>query len=118
MDSMRQNDGNWSLCSIIIKNKGGFLMLNIPEQVESTIKAYLESVSKIIPIDKTILFGSYAKGNFSVDSEIDLAIFSSYFDGRDRLENFRICSLRLWSLHLTYSLNRSLKMKCLNPMES
>ena len=65
-------------------------MLNITLQVEITIKDYLENVSKIIPIDKAILFGSYAKGNFSVDSDIDLAIFSSYFDGRDRLESFRI----------------------------
>ena len=68
-------------------------MLNIPEQVESTIKVYLKNVSRIIPIDKAILFGSYAKGNFSVDSDIDLAIFSSYFDGRDRLESFRILFL-------------------------
>lgn len=68
-------------------------MLNVPAQVESTIKAYLENISKIIPIDKAILFGSYAKGNFSVDSDIDLAIFSSYFDGRDRLENFRLLFL-------------------------
>lgn len=68
-------------------------MLNIPAQVESTIKAYLENVSKIIPIDKAILFGSYAKGNFSIDSDIDLAIFSSYFDGRDRLESFRLLFL-------------------------
>lgn len=68
-------------------------MLNIPAQVESTIKTYLENVSKIIPIDKAILFGSYAKGNFSIDSDIDLAIFSSYFDGRDRLESFRLLFL-------------------------
>lgn len=68
-------------------------MLNVPAQVESTIKAYLENISKIIPIDKAILFGSYAKGNFSVDSDIDLAIFSSYFDGKDRLESFRLLFL-------------------------
>lgn len=68
-------------------------MLNIPAQVERTIKAYLENISRIIPIDKAILFGSYAKGNYSVDSDIDLAIFSSYFDDKDRLESFRLLFL-------------------------
>lgn len=38
------------------------------------------------PIKKAILFGSYAKGTFDKDSDIDLAIFSDYFEKMDRVE--------------------------------
>jgi predicted nucleotidyltransferase len=38
------------------------------------------------PIKKAILFGSYAKGNNNPDSDVDLAIFSGYFEGKARVE--------------------------------
>lgn len=75
-------------------------MSNIPIQVEKTIKAYLESISKKIPIDKAILFGSYANGNYTSDSDVDLAIFSSYFNDRDRLESFRLLFLEAMNFPL------------------
>ncbi|MGI6704296.1 MAG: nucleotidyltransferase domain-containing protein [Clostridia bacterium] len=38
---------------------------------------------------KAILFGSYAKGNYGVDSDIDLAIFSDSFRGMERVESIK-----------------------------
>lgn len=38
-----------------------------------------------IPVSNAILFGSYAKGNENIDSDIDIAIVSSKF-GRDNLK--------------------------------
>lgn len=47
-------------------------MSNIPVQIDSAIREFLYNISKKIPIDKAILFGSYAKGNFTEDSDMDL----------------------------------------------
>ena len=46
-----------------------------------------------IPIEKAYLFGSYAKGNYDENSDVDLAIFSPYFNDKDRLDNFRLLFL-------------------------
>ncbi|HAS73691.1 MAG TPA: nucleotidyltransferase [Clostridiales bacterium UBA8960] len=90
-------------------------MPNIPVQVEKTIIAYLESVSKIIPIDKAILFGSYAKGNYDDNSDIDLAIFSSYFDNLDRIDSFRLLFLKAMEFPLDLQPQPFTKEDMLNP---
>lgn len=68
-------------------------MSGIPVQIEQAIMEFLSNVSKKIPIDKAILFGSYAKGTYTKDSDVDLAVFSHYFDDKDRMENFRLLFL-------------------------
>ncbi len=68
-------------------------MLNIPIQIVSAIKAFLNNISMKIPIEKAYLFGSYAKGNYDKNSDVDLAIFSRYFNDKDRLDNFRLLFL-------------------------
>ncbi|GAB6107416.1 nucleotidyltransferase domain-containing protein [Fusibacter bizertensis] len=68
-------------------------MPNVPIQIENAIKEYLSIISKMIPIDKAVLFGSYAKGNYNEDSDIDLAIFSSAFNNQNRIESFRLLFL-------------------------
>ncbi|QQE76712.1 nucleotidyltransferase domain-containing protein [Brevibacillus composti] len=37
------------------------------------------------------MFGSYAKGTFDVGSDLDLSIFSDYFDQMDRVEGSNSC---------------------------
>ena len=44
---------------------------------------------KGISVSKIIIFGSYAKGNASADSDIDIAIFSTQF-GRDVAEEMML----------------------------
>lgn len=68
-------------------------MSNIPVQIDTAIREFLNNVSMKIPIEKAILFGSYAKGNYTEDSDVDLAIFSRYFNDKDRLDNFRLLYL-------------------------
>jgi predicted nucleotidyltransferase len=61
----------------------------IPENIRKVLINYLKDLSTEIDIDKAILFGSYAKGNYGVDSDIDLAIFSDSFRGMERVESIK-----------------------------
>lgn len=64
-------------------------MVKIPENIRDIVEDYLEELSSEIKIDKAILFGSYAKVNYSMDSDIDLAIFSESFKDMDRIESIK-----------------------------
>ena len=58
-------------------------MLSIEE-----IKSYISPVIKKYPIEKVILYGSYARGDASDTSDIDLVV-----DSRGRLRNRKIFAL-------------------------
>src|SRR5665647_2820706 len=62
-------------------------MVNILEAVRSGIEKYVERIRQEISVDKAILFGSYASGTFDNGSDIDLAIFSNYFQGMRRVDS-------------------------------
>lgn len=64
-------------------------MVKIPEDIRDIVENYLEELSSEIKIDKAILFGSYAKGDYGIDSDIDLAIFSDSFKDMDRIESIK-----------------------------
>lgn len=64
-------------------------MVKIPDDIRKIIEDYLKELSSEIKIDKVILFGSYAKGNHGIDSDIDLAIFSDSFKDMDRIESIK-----------------------------
>lgn len=64
-------------------------MVEIPENIINIIEDYLQSLSSEIQIDKAILFGSYAKGNYDSNSDIDLAIFSDSFKDMNRIESIK-----------------------------
>lgn len=68
-------------------------MASVPQPVQKIISDYLQKVGGQIKIDKVILFGSYAKGQFSSDSDIDLAVFSDDFIGMEPIERFRFLFL-------------------------
>jgi predicted nucleotidyltransferase len=51
-------------------------MDKIPIQIVDILKKYKEILKKDLEIRKLILFGSYAKGNFSTDSDIDICIIA------------------------------------------
>jgi len=69
-------------------------MASIPQPIQEIISDYLQKVSDQIIINKVILFGSYAKGQFSSDSDIDLAVFSDDFIGMEPIERFRFLFLQ------------------------
>jgi predicted nucleotidyltransferase len=64
-------------------------MAQIPENINNAVKEYIMELSKEIPVQKAILFGSYANGNFTKDSDVDLAIFSDYFEGTSRIDGIK-----------------------------
>lgn len=54
--------------------------------VENLIKKYVRRLSKVIKMEKVIIFGSRARGDFMEDSDIDLIIISKDFKGKSYLE--------------------------------
>lgn len=60
-------------------------MANIPDKIKEILKSYISEISNICPIDKVILYGSYASGHHEEESDIDLAIFSKAINESNRL---------------------------------
>lgn len=49
-------------------------MGSIDESTLRAIRAFVKRVSADFPVEKAILFGSYARGDFTEDSDADVAI--------------------------------------------
>ncbi len=56
------------------------------DQVIKKVKDYLRRVNEKYPVDKAVLFGSYAAGRTHGASDIDLAVFSRVVTDRNRLK--------------------------------
>lgn len=69
-------------------------MAQVPEQILVTIKDYAKKLRQEIPVQKVILFGSYATGTFNEDSDIDIAIISDYFRDMKRVDSINFLLLR------------------------
>lgn len=50
-----------------------------PETIVDAIREYVADVKDSMPIDKVVLFGSYAKGTATEHSDVDLCFFSESF---------------------------------------
>jgi len=61
-------------------------MGTIPQEILRVTSEYIGKVKKQIPVEKVILFGSYAKGTSTVDSDVDIAVFSSAFENMSRVD--------------------------------
>ncbi|HEY5583872.1 MAG TPA: nucleotidyltransferase domain-containing protein [Ruminiclostridium sp.] len=61
-------------------------MGTIPQEVLRVTTDYINKLKKQIPIEKVILFGSYAKGTNTLDSDVDIAVFSSAFENMSRVD--------------------------------
>jgi len=55
-------------------------------QVIDRLRDYLRRVNRKYPVNKAILFGSYATGKTHGESDIDLAVFSKAVNDRNRLK--------------------------------
>lgn len=69
-------------------------MATIPKSIQEIINEYLNKIGRQIKLNKVILFGSYAKGEFNENSDIDLAVFSDDFIGMEPIERFRFLFLQ------------------------
>jgi uncharacterized protein len=61
-------------------------MGTIPQEVLSVATDYINKLKKQIPIEKVILFGSFAKGTNTVDSDVNIAVFSPAFESMSRVD--------------------------------
>ncbi len=61
-------------------------MVNISPEIRKAIMSYIGEINNICSIDKAIVFGSYASGHHSLNSDIDIAIFSREINDNNRLE--------------------------------
>ena len=65
----------------------------INSQIEHIVKKYADMVMKELEVSQMYLYGSYAKGTFSIDSDIDIAVVGENFIGdpvEDMLKLMRI----------------------------
>lgn len=64
-------------------------MAQVPDKIEKIISSFLSALRENdIPVKRAILFGSYAHGNYTEWSDIDLAVVSDIFVG-DRFDDKR-----------------------------
>ncbi len=61
-------------------------MVAVPDEVKRALRRFLSSVNAEMPIEKAFLFGSFARGDAGLDSDIDVAIVSKRFRGMRRLD--------------------------------
>jgi len=58
----------------------------VNSQIEYIVREYADLLKKELDVSEIYLFGSYAKGTYSVDSDIDIAVIGENFNG-DPVEN-------------------------------
>lgn len=58
--------------------------------VEKLISRYIQHLSGKIRVDRIIVFGSRARGDFMENSDLDLLVISPDFKGRDHLERAKL----------------------------
>lgn len=56
---------------------------------KSTVLKYVGLLRREIPVDRVIVFGSFAHGMPKPYSDIDVAIFSKHFKDRDEIANMQ-----------------------------
>ncbi len=52
------------------------------ESVVNELSRFKKALSRKLPLEKMILFGSYARGDYKKDSDVDLMLVSSKFAKR------------------------------------
>jgi uncharacterized protein len=61
-------------------------MDEVTQKINRVVSCYVKEVQKHIKVDKAILYGSYAKGSYNEYSDVDVAIFSEGFEGKNLIE--------------------------------
>jgi predicted nucleotidyltransferase len=68
-------------------------------QVTAIVKEYADDVRKILPVRKVFLYGSYAKGNATIHSDVDVCFFLETYGDNGWFGNMK----KLLSLSHKYS---------------
>jgi len=56
------------------------------ENINQMAMEYATDVSRELPVDKAVLFGSYAKGYANEQSDIDICFFLKNYNGKRRVD--------------------------------
>ena len=56
------------------------------ETVKKLSEEYAERVKQVMPVDKVVLYGSYAKGSATHLSDVDICFFLTDFYGKKRAD--------------------------------
>jgi predicted nucleotidyltransferase len=56
------------------------------EEMSRKARCFAEDVKQVMPVDKAILFGSYAKGYATEFSDVDICFFLKNYNGKHRVE--------------------------------
>jgi predicted nucleotidyltransferase len=59
------------------------------EAVTQIARDFAQEARKILPVNKAVLYGSYAKGNARDESDIDICFFLDTYGGRKRFHVLR-----------------------------
>lgn len=62
---------------------------NVEKTIKDIVLMYSEELKKVLKIEGVYIFGSYAKGTFNAESDIDVLIVSSDFTG-DIIEDMQL----------------------------
>ena len=72
-------------------------MGTVPQEVLNITTEYIKKLKQQIPVEKAIIFGSYAKGNYAKDSDVDIAIFSPAFENITRVDGVTLLLMQALS---------------------
>ncbi len=56
------------------------------EAINDVVSQYVSDVRRALPIDKAVLYGSYAKGTATEQSDIDICFFSRSFENMPSID--------------------------------
>jgi predicted nucleotidyltransferase len=56
------------------------------KKMNELARSFAEDVKQVMPVDKAILFGSYAKGYATELSDVDICFFLKDYNGKQRVE--------------------------------
>lgn len=73
-------------------------MVETRDRLASVIRRYVQELERLgVPVERVILYGSCVRGEARADSDIDLAVFSEVFGGKDHLEFAGVLSEAKWN---------------------
>jgi predicted nucleotidyltransferase len=72
-------------------------MVKKQADIDISIKKYIEALKQRIRVRKVVLYGSWANGQPSEESDIDLAVFSPNF-GKNKLQELQLLSKLAWDI--------------------